>query len=188
MKTKISLTLLIAVAIGYAVFALGTPQSHSLLSQTASTPAPVVKESAYNPCAGISDKTIIVSIEKRHLWACENAKAAYDSPVVTGDMNNAENLTPTGSYKIYAKQTDRTLRGSDTLGTWDVHVNYWLPFLHNQYGTYGFHDATWRNNDEFGNVDPYSSAASHGCVELPLSASKWLYDWAAIGTNVIVQE
>lgn len=188
LKTKIFLTILVAVAIGYAGFALRSSQPHSVLTRSVSPLTPTAKESAYTPCPGITDKTIVVSIEKRHLWACEDNETAYDSPVVTGDMNNAETLTPTGSYKIYAKRTDQTLRGSDAKGTWDVHVNYWLPFLHNQYGTYGFHDATWRDNDEFGTIDPYGSDGSHGCVELPLATSKWLYDWSTVDTTVLVQK
>lgn len=184
MKTKTFLLLLLVLSAIFGVVAPRVLQSQKTATTKSDKTAKIV---ASGPCDEIDAKTIIVSIGQRHLWACEDGKVAYDSAVVTGDMNNPENLTPTGSYQIYAKQTDRTLSGSDTKGKWDVHVNYWMPFLHNQYGSYGFHDATWRDNDEFGNVDPYSSAASHGCVELPLMASKWLYDWSAVGTQVVVQ-
>jgi len=188
LKIKIAFILLILIAVTYGVVAPHLSPSQALPKMPVTTPVATEQDSTYTPCGTITDKTIVVSIKRRHMWACQDGASAYDSAVVTGDMNNAENLTPTGSYKIYAKQTNTTLRGSDTKGTWDVHVNYWMPFLHNQYGTYGFHDATWRDNDEFGNVDPYSSATSHGCVELPLATGKWLYDWAAIGTTVTVQD
>jgi lipoprotein-anchoring transpeptidase ErfK/SrfK len=62
-----------------------------------------------------------------------------------------------------------------------------MPFLNNQHGTYGFHDATWRPDNEFGTVSPDSSEASHGCVELPLATSAWLYAWAPVGTTVTIQ-
>jgi lipoprotein-anchoring transpeptidase ErfK/SrfK len=62
-----------------------------------------------------------------------------------------------------------------------------MPFLDNQYGTYGFHDATWRKDSEFGKVDPNSADASHGCVELPLATAKWLYSWAPVGTAVTIE-
>jgi lipoprotein-anchoring transpeptidase ErfK/SrfK len=100
--------------------------------------------------------------------------------------NLPADLTPTGTYHIYAKQTDTTLTGSDSTGSWNDYVYYWMPFLDNQYGTYGFHDATWRPANAFGNVDPYSSKGSHGCVELPLATSKWLYNWSAVGTTVTI--
>jgi lipoprotein-anchoring transpeptidase ErfK/SrfK len=96
-------------------------------------------------------------------------------------------VTPVGTYHIYSKQADVTLTGSDITGSWSDPVDYWMPFLSNKYGIYGFHDATWRSNDAFGKVAADSSDASHGCVELPLAASKWLYGWAVVGTTVTIK-
>src|SRR5260370_397860 len=126
---------------------------------------------------------ILVSISKRHLWACNGATTAYDSAVITGMESLPADLTPTGTYHIYGKQTALYLNGSDGTGSWHDHVYYWMPWLSNRYGVYGFHDATWRKSRAFGNVSPYSSNASHGCVETPLATAKWLYNWASIGTT-----
>jgi lipoprotein-anchoring transpeptidase ErfK/SrfK len=192
LKIKTFVIPLLALGLIYGIVVARTsnqPQKTSL-SQVKATHVVATKSTvaATNYCEGYGEKTIVVSITEKHLWACQDDESTYDSPVVTGDMNNAANLTPAGMYSIYSKQTDRYLSGSDTKGKWYVHVNYWMPFLHNQYGSYGFHDATWRDNSEFGNVDPYSDAASHGCVELPLTASKWLYDWSVVGTKVVVRD
>lgn len=141
-----------------------------------------------NHCSGNSvDKLIKVNIEKRSLWACEGNKTVHSTPVITGLRGHAETETPAGTYKIYAKTTNTTLTGKDSRGAWSYPVYYWMPFLDNQYGTYGFHDATWRKTNEFGNTSPDSDKASHGCVELPSQAQKWLYDWAAVGTTVVVE-
>lgn len=155
-------------------------KSPATANQSTATPAP-------NPCAGNNlDKFISISISARHMWVCEQAKQVYDSPVITGMEKLAADLTPTGTYHIYAKQTDLTLKGADSTGSWSDPVSYWMPFLNNQYGTYGFHDATWRNPNEFGNIDPNSNKGSHGCVELPLATSKWLYNWAEVGTTLTI--
>ena len=139
-------------------------------------------------CASNSlSQLIVVSISQRHLWACDGSQSAYDSPVVTGIDYLAADTTPTGTFHIYSKQTNVTLRGSDSTGSWDDPVDYWMPFLNNQYGTYGLHDATWRANSDFGNISPDSADASHGCVELPLATAKWLYDWASVGTTVTIE-
>jgi hypothetical protein len=144
-------------------------------------------QAATTPCAGNTvSKLIIVSISKRHLWACSTSTQQYDSAVVTGMENIPADLTPTGTYQIYGKQTNLYLDGSDSTGSWHDYVSYWMPFLHNQYGTYGFHDATWRANTDFGNIDPYSSQGSHGCVELPLATAKWIYNWAENGATVTI--
>jgi lipoprotein-anchoring transpeptidase ErfK/SrfK len=144
---------------------------------------------AVNDCAvnQTADRLVLVSISQRHLWACQGSQAAYDSPVVTGIAYLAADLTPTGTYHIYGKETNITLKGSDTTGSWSDPVSYWMPFLHNQYGSYGFHDATWRPDNAFGNIDPNSADASHGCVELPLATAAWLYNWAGVGTTVTIE-
>lgn len=156
-----------------------TPQKSSVSTSTTSTPPPA------SACMGNTlSQFIIVSISERHLWACTGTSQLYDSPVVTGMENLAADLTPTGTYHIYAKETNLYLKGSDSTGSWNDYVYYWMPFLSNQYGVYGFHDATWRAADAFGKISPYSTDASHGCVELPLATAKWLYNWAVIGTTL----
>ncbi len=132
------------------------------------------------------NQLIVVSITQQHMWACSTYNEVYDSPVVTGMENLPADLTPTGTYKIKAKETKLYLNGSDSTGSWHDFVNYWMPFLTNQYGVYGFHDATWRANSDFGNISPESSDASHGCVELPLATAQWLYNWVSIGATVTI--
>jgi hypothetical protein len=139
-------------------------------------------------CTGNTlSEVVIVSISERHLWACDASTVAYDSPVVTGMEMYPADLTPPGTYHVYAKETDLTLKGCDTTGCWNDFVNYWMPWLDNQYGQYGFHDATWRPANAFGNISPDSTDASHGCVELPLATAKWLFNWVQIGTTVTIQ-
>jgi hypothetical protein len=170
---------------------------HSLLQPSAAnhqnTPvitaaqAPAVI-SPTDPCKGnVLPKLIKVSVSQRREWACQAGKLAHTNPVITGLRHDPATETPLGTYKIYAKQTNTTLKGTDSRGNWSDPVSYWMPFLDNQYGTYGFHDATWRNNSAFGKVSPDSGDASHGCVELPLNDSKWLYDWAQVGTTVNIE-
>jgi len=179
--------LLIVVGIGFAGYqhitnVQNAKKAAAATKKVATTPPPV------NMCVSNTlPQLALVSISKRHMWACEGTKQVYDSTVVTGMENLPADLTPTGTYHIYAKETNLYLNGSDSTGSWHDYVNYWLPFLDNQYGTYGFHDATWRQPSDFGNISPYSSNASHGCVELPLATAKWLYNWAQIGTTVTVQ-
>lgn len=185
-KQKLTLFVaLVALITGFFIYRSFTSSSKT----DKTTAASVQKTTEGNKCENNTDaKTVIVSISKRHMWACQKNDSVYNSAVVTGDMNYAADLTPIGTYKIYAKTTDRTLTGSDEKGSWNVHVDYWMPFLDNKYGTYGFHDATWRQESDFGNTSPDSSDASHGCVELPLKASAWLYNWSEIGTTVSIED
>jgi lipoprotein-anchoring transpeptidase ErfK/SrfK len=130
---------------------------------------------------------VFVSVSQRKLWACGGSKLLYQSPVVTGYEGDPSDATPLGTYQIFTKESNVTLTGSDNLGSWSDPVSYWMPFLFNQYGAYGFHDATWRADSAFGNIDPASPSASHGCVELPLPTAKWLYSWIQDGTSVTIE-
>lgn len=132
-------------------------------------------------------KYLVVSISLRHLWACSGTNISYNSPVITGIASLAADLTPTGTYTIYGKQTNLYLTGSDSTGSWNDYVHFWMPFLDNRYGVYGLHDATWRPSTAFGTISPDSPNASHGCVELPLTTASWIYGWAAVGTTITIE-
>ncbi len=168
--------------------AVAVNPSHNLSQIVSSTPKPAP---IYNPCSSNQlTKLIVVSISKRHTWACQGRSAVISTPVITGNENLASDLTPTGTYHIISKQKDVKLIGCDTDQPnvcWSDFVHYDMIFLYNKYGHYDFHDATWRTPKDFGNISPNSSNASHGCVETPINAMSQLYNWANIGTPIEIQ-
>jgi lipoprotein-anchoring transpeptidase ErfK/SrfK len=174
--------------------AVSSQTNTALANPTDTAKAEAAAEAAADSmCSGNTlSELILVSISKQHLWACDGTTSEYDSAVVTGMELYPADLTPTGTFHIYAKETNQVLNGHDSTGSWSDPVSYWMPFLDNQYGEYGLHDATWRSASDFGNINinsPYTAAehGSHGCVELPLATAKWLYGWAPIGTTVTIQ-
>jgi hypothetical protein len=58
-------------------------------------------------------------------------------------------------------------------------VNYFMPFN----GGIGLHDASWRQN--FGGTY-YLYNGSHGCINMPYSAVKKIFENVSVGTKVIV--
>ena len=197
-RNKTMIFVVLALVIGMGIFiGFRSGSSSTAISQTPQSNVPVITPQktpavapvpVTNPCEGNQlDKFIKISISQRKLWACEGTKLAYDAPIISGKAKHAETITPAGTYKIYGKTTDTRLVGKDSTGSWDRPVSYWMPFLDNQYGTYGFHDATWRPDAEFGKIDPNSEDGSHGCVELTLAAQKWVYEWAPVGTTLTIE-
>jgi lipoprotein-anchoring transpeptidase ErfK/SrfK len=191
---------LVVVAAGIVNYSMGStkvsapaaPTSAPVSAKLPIAAAPIASTTTtttiVNNCASNTlPQLVLVSISQRHLWACNGSTTVYDSPVVTGISYLAADLTPVGTYHVYAKQTNQVLTGCDTTGCWKDPVSYWMPFLDNQYGQYGFHDATWRAPSAFGQISPDSASASHGCVECPLSTAKWLYGWDHIGTAVTIE-
>ena len=119
----------------------------------------------------------------------EKGKVIWESYCVTGGydaVTGAMHHTPTGTFAIEAKDTDVVLRGADldhdNKPDYESHVNYWMPFLNNDYG---LHDADWRS-DFGGDIRTYYG--SHGCVNLPPDAAEELFHLIKVGDMVIVRE
>lgn len=190
-RKKLYLLVMLILVVGFWLgFRGGGTNSHQqpAAKQSPAVVATTSQATGFNNCEGNTlDKFIKVSVSQKRLWACEKDKSVRSTSVITGLKDHPETETPAGTYKIYGKTTNTTLKGSDSRGSWSDPVYYWMPFLDNKYGTYGFHDATWRANSDFGKIGPDSEEASHGCVELPLASSKWLYEWAPVGTTVTVE-
>jgi lipoprotein-anchoring transpeptidase ErfK/SrfK len=85
--------------------------------------------------------------------------------------------TPTGNFAIYAKFKIQTMRGVDHGVPWVVPN---IPNVMYIVGGVALHGTYWHNR--FGT----GARLSHGCVNLPLRAAAWLYDWAPVGTPVRV--
>ena len=180
------LIVVIAVTASASNLFVSTKNNNKTVKQLATTK---VTPGLVGVCSGnaAGNQLVVVSISLRHMWACNGVTVSFSTPVITGYEGDPQELTPVGTYQISDKQTNISLIGSDNRGSWDDYVLYWLPFLDNQFGEYGFHDATWRSASDFGAISSNSPNASHGCVELPLSAAQWLYGWAQIGTSVKIE-
>jgi lipoprotein-anchoring transpeptidase ErfK/SrfK len=125
-----------------------------------------------------TDKLITIDTGAQKLTAWDGGKVVYETKVSTGMK-----LTPTvkGSFKIYFKTPLTDMRGPSPYKDIYPSGKYLVedvPDTMYFYQGYAIHGAYWHNN--FGRV------ASHGCVNTPLVAAKWLYDWAPLGTRVEV--
>ena len=117
---------------------------------------------------------IVVSISKQELYYYENGEVALTTKVTTG----RHNATPKGNFKILKKVRNATLKGAN----YSSFVKYWMAFKGN---SFGIHDASWRSN--FGNMNYYNNG-SHGCINVPTSAVKKLYEKVEVGTPVYVKD
>ena len=115
-----------------------------------------------------------VDLTNQMVYVYKNGQQVVSSPCVTGCIAKGHG-TPTGVYSIFSKDKDRYLRG-DGYKSW---VNFFVPFN----GGIGFHDASWRSTFG-GNI--YLYGGSHGCINMPYSAVKTLFDNVSMGEKVIV--
>lgn len=121
------------------------------------------------------DNYIMISIKEQKLWYYKNGKLKLSSNVVTGKKGVWDTLT--GSFRITDKVAGTYLVGPD----YKCWVDYWMLFDYRSQS--GLHDATWLS-DFGGNV--YESSGSHGCVNMPYSKAKSLFNSVSLGTLVII--
>ena len=91
----------------------------------------------------------------------------------------ARSPTVTGEFRIWSKNASQTMTGgSRAAGDYYYLPNVtWVSYFHQDYS---FHTAYWHNN--------FGTPMSHGCVNMRAADAKALYDFAPIGTKVIVHK
>lgn len=120
-----------------------------------------------------TDKLITIDLGSQMLYAWENGQIVYQTAISSG---LPQSPTVRGTFRIYSKIPSQRMIGvSPVNGRYD-HPN--VPNVMYFYGAYGIHGAYWHNN--FGNM------MSNGCVNLPLDAAAWMYNFAPNGTKVVV--
>jgi lipoprotein-anchoring transpeptidase ErfK/SrfK len=139
-----------------------------LLLAVAAVAAPVA--GAAKPKA---QKTIVVSVGQQLLWAYKGDKVVLSSYVSTG---RAGFDTPIGSYAVLTKLPSQTMEGVIGGEYYNVPDVPWVLYFTNS--GHALHGTYWHNS--------FGTPMSHGCVNLPLDVAAWLYDWALVGTRVLV--
>lgn len=119
------------------------------------------------------DTYVEINLTAQHLFLYKNGEKVLESDFVSGNSSRGYD-TPAGSYSITYKQRNATLNGEN----YSTPVSYWMPFNRN----IGMHDANWRASFG-GNI--YKTNGSHGCVNLPPSIAKTIYENIEKGTAVI---
>ena len=112
-----------------------------------------------------------VDLTNQKMYFIKDGNVVLESHVVTGNPNKG-NATPQGMYSLTYKTRDAVLRGrrdENGVPEYESPVAYWMPFN----GGIGFHDASWQSS--FGG-SRYLTNGSHGCINMPISKAKELYN------------
>ncbi|BDV29932.1 L,D-transpeptidase family protein [Microbacterium terricola] len=111
-----------------------------------------------------------VDLSTQTAYLFQNGKV-YNSYAISSGKSG----TPTdqGHFRIYAKVALQDM-GGPSFGYLTENVP-WISYYN---GDEAFHGAYWHNN--------FGHPMSHGCVNMPVSIAKFVYDWAPVGTEVWV--
>lgn len=116
-----------------------------------------------------NERWIQVNIGEQRLIAWEGDTQVYSVTVSTG---RAEEPTLPGVFTIQEKQERAWMQGE----------NYEIPNVpYTMYysGNYAIHGTYWHNQ--------FGSAISNGCINVPVAQAEWLFNWASIGTPIIIE-
>ena len=113
---------------------------------------------------------IEIDLSEQHLFAWEGGNRVFSTTISSG---KAKTPTYPGIFNIQRKYPQDRMRGAD----------YDIPDVPNVLyfdRGYALHGAYWHDN--------FGTPISHGCINLPLEDAQWLYDWTAIGTDVVIHK
>lgn len=115
-----------------------------------------------------ANRWIEVNVATQRLVAWEGNVPTYAVIVSTG---TDETPTLTGNFTVQSKHRSTRMQGDD----YDLPN---VPFTMYYHGGYAIHGAYWHHR--------FGTPVSHGCVNVAVNHAEWLFNWAAIGTPVVV--
>lgn len=124
----------------------------------------------------IGDTYVEIDLTRQHLWFYKEGKLVLETDIITG-RPTADRETPTGTFKVWSRETNRNLTGED----YSSPVSFWLPI---NWSNIGMHDASWQSS--FGGELYKTAAGSRGCINIPYEKVKTIYEEVKIDTPVIV--
>ncbi|MGQ9814343.1 MAG: L,D-transpeptidase family protein [Candidatus Roseilinea sp.] len=129
------------------------------------------------PAARTRGKAIYVSLSKQRMWVYENGKLLWTFPISTGTPDRA---TKAGVFRIKSKMDEAwsnvwQLRMPNWLGIYDV--GRIENGIHAMPMTKNGRPVRWR----------VGTPGSFGCVVLNTKDAATLYNWATIGTLVVIR-
>jgi lipoprotein-anchoring transpeptidase ErfK/SrfK len=113
---------------------------------------------------------IQIDVKKQRLFAWEGKTQVHAVIISTG-----KDSTPTlsGVFSIQSKHEKARMRGDE----YDIPD---VPYVMFYDGNYAIHGAYWHRS--------FGTPVSHGCVNVAVDHARWLFDWASVGTPVVVSQ
>ncbi len=115
-------------------------------------------------------KLIRLNLREQYLIAYEDEEPVFMSALSSGQLaGDIDRTTPTGNFVVNYKRPSRHMVHTDRIGINDNEL-YGVPWV--SYFTdsgIAFHGTYWHND--------FSQPNSHGCINLPIPAARWIYLW-----------
>jgi hypothetical protein len=151
-----------------------------------SYPTVVYQISRENP---LTQAILLINCQADYIFPSITAKAGVHNVEnkVTGQMQKRSFYTPAGQFTFdYALMKKSIKLSWPEAGYKDLLTPNWMPYMIDtstgDYGEYtgrnlfGFHGAPWRYSAEFYGNAPLMAGGSHGCSNMRIAHSEYLYN------------
>lgn len=117
------------------------------------------------------EKKVVVRLNSQVVIAYEGSRPVFVVPVATGArLRSGTYTTPQGNFITFYKRPSRHMAAGDIAASgFDLPGVPWVQYITKS--GISFHGTFWHND--------YGRPRSHGCINLSVSAAKWLYRWTA---------
>ena len=129
------------------------------------------------PAGSGTGKRIVFSQEQQRVWLVSGGHRVERTYLVSGSVY--DNLDP-GTYAVYSKSEQAW--GINDSGT----MQYFVRFTQGDNAAIGFHDIPVADGERVQSVAQLGTPQSHGCIRQKRSDAIALWDFAPIGTTVVV--
>jgi L,D-transpeptidase-like protein len=129
------------------------------------------------PAGSGEGRRVVFDMSDQRVWLVEDGNEVARTYPVSGSLT--DNLRP-GTYAVYS--TSRWATGVDDSGV----MQYFVRFTHGARAAIGFHSVPTKNGRLLERRDQLGTPQSHGCIRQWLPDAKALWDFAPVGTKVVV--
>lgn len=122
-------------------------------------------------------KRVVFSESRQRVWLVEGRKKVVRTYLVSGSVE--DNLDP-GTYAVYSRSEQAY--GIDDSGT----MKYFVRFTQGERAAIGFHDIPIDEGKTVQTVAQLGTPLSHGCIRQRRADAIALWEFAPLGTTVVV--
>jgi lipoprotein-anchoring transpeptidase ErfK/SrfK len=132
-------------------------------------PIPEARLAPITPDIPLEEKRIVIDLTNQWVHCFEGEQAVFSTKVSTGRrFGNSWFLTPQGEFITFRKRPSRHMAAGNLASGYDLPGVPWVAYITKE--GIAFHGTYWHND--------FGTPRSHGCINMTLEASNWLYRWS----------
>lgn len=152
-------------------------QQSARLGVTVADQLVIEAETTALPADSGSGRRVVFSEEQQRVWLVADDGTVERTYLVSGSIY--DNLDP-GTYSVYSRSEQAW--GIDDSGT----MKWFVRFAHGPNAAIGFHDIPIDDGSPVQSLDELGTPLSHGCIRQRTTDALAMWEFAPIGTTVVV--